>query len=52
MNRKKLSTQDQKEIEELEKERTDIQQALNKMDSSFKIFSDKIIKKERDIEAF
>lgn len=39
MDRKKLSHQDQKEIEELDNERNNIQKELLKMETQFKMYN-------------
>lgn len=50
MDRKKLSQADQKEIEELDKERRDIQGELARMESQFKIYNDKLSANEQIIK--
>lgn len=47
MDRKKLSAQDMKEIEELDKERNNIQKDLLKLETQFKIYNDKLSKREK-----
>ena len=42
MDRKKLSSQDQKEIEELDNERNNIQKELLKMETQFKTYNEKL----------
>ena len=51
MDRKKLSTQDQKEIEELEIERNNIYKELGKFETQFKLYNEKLNKKEKEISA-
>ena len=45
MDRKKLSQQDQKEIEELDNERSNIQKELIKMETQFKVYNEKLAKR-------
>lgn len=50
MDRKKLSQADQKAIEELDKERRDIQGELARMESQFKIYNDQLAANEQIIK--
>ncbi len=49
--RKKLNLNDQKEIQELERERAGIQKELIKAEGEFKAHNDQLSKRERDIQS-